>query len=122
MTIDVDAAYAHTRRRGKPGTVTIVGDSTADPKTGTRTTQKVTHKVRWMVKQRTEYSRWIRAEATQQRMGETTFVIRLKDVQDHFTEVDQEDYITWNNDGKRYEVVSTDEEDGALLIFAREVR
>ena len=113
-----DAAYAITRRRGITATITRLTGHTADPETGDKTPTTVTTTVRWMFKQPTQYSRLFRAEATQQRVGDTTFVMWLPDVETAFTSLRQEDYITYES--KRYEVISSAIEDTAFVVTARE--
>ena len=118
MSIRTDGAYNLTRRRGTTGTITRVTGHTADPETGAQTPTEVTTTIRWMFKQPTNYIRLYRAEATQQRVGDVTFIIWLPDVEATFTELRQEDYITFNS--KRYEVVSSSVEDNAFVITAKE--
>jgi hypothetical protein len=71
-----------------------------------------------MVKEHTQYSRLLRAEATQQRVGQVTFVMWLKDVESVFTELQAEDYITFG--GKRYDVVTSTVEDTSFVVTATE--
>lgn len=111
-----DAAYALTRRRGKTGTITRITGTASDPETGAKTPTESVTTIRWMFKQPTAYSRLLRADATQQRIGETTFIIWLKDVT--FTRVSQSDYITY--EGIRYEVLTSTIEDTGLVITANE--
>lgn len=113
-----DGAYNLTRRRGITATVTRVTAHTADPETGVKTPTECVTTVRWMFKQPTQYMRLYRAEATQQKVGDTTFIMYLPDVEDDFTALRQEDYITYNS--TRYEVVSTGIEDNAFVVTARE--
>lgn len=117
MTIRTDGAYALTRRRGKTATVTRLTGHTADPETGAKTATETTTTVRWMFKQPTQYTRLYRAEATQTRIGDTTFIMWFQDVKNDFTKLEQEDYITY--DGDRYEVVSSEVEDNAFVVTAR---
>ena len=112
-----DGAYQITRRRGSTGTVTRVTANTADPETGERTPTEVTTTVRWMFKQHTQYHRLFRAEQTQTRVGDTTFIMWLPDVETAFTTLRQEDYITFGGD--RYEVVTSVIEDEAFVVTAR---
>ena len=113
-----DGAYNLTRRRGRSATVTRLTSSTADPETGVKTPCEDTTTVRWMFKQPTAYHRLYRSEMTQQRVGDTTFIMWLPDVKEEFTSLRQEDIITW--DGTRYEVVSSGIEDNAFVVTARE--
>lgn len=117
MVIRTDGAYALTRRRGRPATVTRLTDHTADPKTGEQTPVTVDTAVRWMFKSPTTWSRLYRAEQTQTRIGDTTFVMWVKDVELVFTELTQEDWITYS--GAKYEVISSAIEDEAFIVTAR---
>lgn len=112
-----DGAYNLTRRRGISATVTRVTGHSADPETGTQTDTEVSTTVRWMFKQPTSYMRLYRADQTQTRVGDTTFIMYLPDVEAVFTELRQEDYITYSGD--RYEVVSSEIEDNAFVVTAR---
>lgn len=114
----VDGGYALTRRRGRPGVVSRVTATVADPETGEKTETVVSATYRWVVKQPTQYHRLIRAEAVQQRIGDTTFIFWIKDVEADFTTIRQEDWITF--DGRRYEVVSSVIEDTAFVVTAKE--
>lgn len=114
----VDGAYALTRRRGKQATVSRLTSTSANSESGAQTNVYTTTTVRWVAKQPTQYHRLIRAEAVQQRVGETTFFFWLKDVEAVFTTLRQEDYITY--EGHRYEVVSAVVEDTALVVTGRE--
>ena len=113
-------AYALTRAKGSTGTVTRLTGNTFNSTTGTHTDTEVTTTVRWLVKEHTRYSRLLRASATQQKIGETTFLIYLPDVDSVFTELDAEDYITQG--GKRYEVVSSETFPDSIVVTATEVR
>ena len=115
--IRTDGGYAITRRRGSTGTITRLTGFSADPQTGEKTPTEVVTTVRWMFKQPTQYHRLFRAEATQTRVGDTTFIIWLPDVEDTFTTLSQEDYVTYG--GERYDVVSSGVEDNAFVITAR---
>lgn len=114
----IDGAYALTRRRGRLATVTRLTMNRAVPETGVRSDITEETIVRWAVKQPTAYHRLFRAEATQQRVGDTTFIFWLPDVQASFTKLRQEDYIT--QDGVRYNVVSSTIEDNAFLVMVSE--
>lgn len=113
-----DGAYALTRRHGTTATVTRLATSTANPETGENTDTVTNNTFRRVVKQPTQYHRIYRAQATQQDVGETTFIFWLKDVQSYFTRLRQEDYITFG--GKRYNVVTSVVEETALVVTARE--
>lgn len=113
-----DGAYALTRRRGVTGTVTRLGTSSANPETGAITDTTTTNTFRWVVKQPTQYHRLYRAQATQQDVGETTFIFWLKDVEAYFSRLRQEDFITF--EGTRYNVVTSVVEETALVVTARE--
>lgn len=117
MAIRTDGAYALTRRRGQTATVTRLTGHTANAETGVQTPVTVDTVVRWVFKGPTSWSRLYRSEQTQTRVGDTTFVIHLPDVDATFTELTQEDYLTYG--GVRFEVVSSDVEDNALIITAR---
>lgn len=112
----IDGAYALTRRRGKQATVTRLKLNRAVPETGVRHDLEEETVVRWVAKQPTNYTRLFRAEATQQRVGETMFIFWLPDVERSFTKLRQEDFITY--DGARYNVVSSTIEDTAFLVTA----
>jgi hypothetical protein len=90
---------------------------TANPETGAKTATVVETTVRWMFKQPTQYSRLYRAQQTQTRIGDTTFIMWLPDVEAVFTTLTQEDFITY--DGGRYEVVTSGIEDTAFVVTAR---
>jgi hypothetical protein len=94
----------------------VTGHS-ANAQTGTKTETVVTTTVRWVFKQPTQYMRLYRAEQTQTRVGDTTFIMWLPDVESTFTSLTQEDYITYA--GERYEVVSSSVEDQAFVVTAR---
>jgi hypothetical protein len=113
----IDAAYALTRRRGLPAVVSRVTNSTANAETGAITDTVTSTTVRRVVKEPTRYGRLYRANATQQDIGETTFIFWLEDIS--FTKLDQEDYIT--QDGIRYDVVTSAVEETALVVTAREM-
>jgi len=115
-----DGAYSLTRRRGKTGTVTRVTGSTANAETGARVDTTVTTTVRYLFRGPTNWSRLYRAEMTQQRVGGTTFVIWLPDVEAVFTEL-RADIDTITQDGKTYVVVDSAVEDNALVITAKDV-
>lgn len=112
-----DGAYNLTRRRGVSATITRLTGFTSNPQTGVKTPTTVGTTVRWVYKQPTQYSRIFRAEATQTRVGDTTFVMWLPDVSSVFTTLTQEDYVTYAGD--RYEVVTSGVEDNAFVITAR---
>jgi hypothetical protein len=65
-----------------------------------------------------QYSRLFRAQATQQRVGDTEFIIWFPDIEAVFTELQAEDQIV--HGGRTYEVVSSAVEDTALVVMARE--
>lgn len=115
--VRTDGAYSLTRRRGKSTTITRLTAQTADPKTGVKTPTETTSTVRWVFKQPTQYIRLFRAEQTQTRVGDTTFIMWLPDVEDSFTALSQEDSITYQ--GERFDVVSSSIEDNAFIVTAR---
>lgn len=110
-----DAIYEHTRSRGKPGTVTVAGE-TSTGVDGVKTRNDTTHNIRWLVQQKTEYSAIIAAESVKQRVGDVTFVIWLQDVKSQFTQLKTKDWI--EQFGQRFDVVSSREQDNALVITA----
>ena len=70
----------------------------------------------------TRYSRFLRAAATQQRIGEQTFIFWKRDMDRvGLTEVDAEDKIT-DPDGVVYSVVESEKFPTGLLVTASEVR
>jgi len=77
--------------------------------------------VRWMYKEITRYSRFVRATATKQDVGETTFVVWAKDeVMVGITRLDPDDFITY--DGIDYQVrTSRIEDKTAFVITADEI-
>lgn len=117
MGIRTDGTYALTRRRGRSATVKRLTGHTADPETGAQTPTTVDTTVRWVFKGPTAWSRLYRAEQTQTRVGDTTFIIYLPDVEATFSELTQEDQIVYS--GTTFEVVSSMVEDTALVITAR---
>lgn len=117
MTIRPDAAYAMTRRRGISAVVSRLTGHTANPETGAQTPTYVDTTVRWVAKMETQYSRLFRANQTQTEVGDTTFVLWLQDVEATFTNLSQEDYITYAS--VKYEVVSSSVEGDALVVTAR---
>lgn len=120
-----DVIYAQTRRMPYPSngvfpTITRQTGSTYDTTTGANTPTEVVTTVRWMHKEQTKYSMFVRATATTQKVGENTFVVWLPDVDATFTALDSEDYITF--EGVRYDVVSSEKYKTGLLITATEQR
>lgn len=118
MTIRADGAYALTRRRGKTATVTRLTDHSADPETGDKTPTTADTTVRWMFKQPTQSFRLYRADQTQTDIGDTTFIMWLRDVKADFTKLTPEDSITY--EGVTYKVVTSVVEDEGLVVTARE--
>jgi len=108
-------AYAITRRRGKVGTIKRLTGTTTDDDNLTRSDVTTDTVVRNMYKGETRYSRLLRGEATQQRVGDVTFVVYLKDVD--FTSVQTEDKVEYQ--GQTFEVVSSQIQDDGLVITAR---
>lgn len=117
-----DPVYALTRRRGKKATVTIFSDSgyTFDVETGQQTGGETTHTIRFMVKEDTKYSRIMRANTVESNIGDTTFIMWLRDVKANFTRLDGEDFITF--DGLRYDVITSGVEDTGLVITATQAK
>lgn len=117
--MSIDAAYHLTRTKGKAGTVTqLTGDGTFNPETFATVPAETVHTVRWLYKEPTSYSRLIRANATKQRIGQTTFIMWAKDVS--FTRLDPDDFIT--QDGIDYQVrTSVIESETSFVVTADEV-
>jgi hypothetical protein len=120
-----DPIYAQTRRMPYPSngvfpTVTRQTGSTYDTTTGENVPTQCVTTVRWMVKEQTKYSMFVRATATTLKVGEVTFTMWLKDIQADFTALDSEDFITF--EGVRYDVVSSERYKTGLLITATEQR
>lgn len=108
-------AYAITRKRGKPGTIRRLTGTTTDDDNLTRSDVTTDTSVRFMFKTNTQYSRLFRATATQQRVGDVTFIVCLKDIT--FDSVQAEDKIIYG--GQTFEVVSSDLQDDGLIVTAR---
>lgn len=115
-----DPIYALTRRKGQTATVTRQTGNSFDATTGENTLTTSVTTCRWVAKEPTQYSRLVRATATQQRIGETTFIFWMRDIQNEFTELDPEDYITYDN--VRYDVVSSERFETGLVVTATELR
>ena len=113
-----DGAYELTRRRGEQVTVTRVTSTAPNPLSGLKNATTVDTIVRWAVHMPTEYSRIFRAEATQQRIGASQFIMWTGDLD--FTSLTQDDYITIGDD--RYEVISSVIEDTAFIVTANQVK
>ena len=115
-----DAIYAATRRGVSPAVVTRLTGNVYNDETGENTpTEQVTN-VRWVAVESTGYTRLLRATASQQRIGEQTFTFWLRDIQASFTELDTEDFITY--EGVRYDVVSSEKFKNGLVVTATELR
>lgn len=110
-----DTTYDLTRSRGKPGTVTIAGEPTTGVD-GAKTRTDQVFNVRWTTLQKTQYSRIIAGESVQQRVGTSTFVFWLPDVQANFTQLKEKDWIDFR--GQRYNVKTSSVEDTALVVTA----
>jgi len=108
-------AYAITRRRGKLGTVKRLTGTTTDDDNLTRADVTTDTIVRFMYKSNTQYSRLLRATAAQQRVGDVSFIICLKDVT--FTALQSEDKIEYQ--GQTFQVITSDILDDGLVITAR---
>lgn len=114
-----DPTYATVIRRGKPGIIQRVPVSTADPKTGVRfDVPAPVIRVRRMHKEPTTNARMYRAKATDQDIGDTTFIMTVRDVKRQLPELrlTQEAFIEWQ--GSRYEVVSDVVEDTSYVVTA----
>lgn len=117
-----DPTYATVLRRGKPGVIKRISTSVADPKTGIRTdTSAPDIKVRRMYKEPTSNTRLYRANAADQDIGETTFIMMVREVKRQLPELrlTQEAFIEWQ--GSRYEVVSDVVEDEAAYIVTANI-
>lgn len=112
-----DIAYFETRRKGRRTTIVQVGEVTANPETGERVGATTVTNVRLGLKEQTQYSRIIKAQACQQNVGMTTFIFWTRDIPS-ITRLDVEDYII--RDGVKYNVVSSVVEDTALVVTATE--
>ena len=108
-------AYAITRRRGKTGTIRRLTLSTTDDDNLTRSDGTTDTVIRRLYKGETRYNRLLRQTATQQRVGDVTFIVCLKDIT--FTSVQTEDRVI--QDGVTYEVISSYIQDDGLVIEAR---
>lgn len=117
-----DPTYSLTRRRGKKATVTVFSDAgfSFDVETGEQTGGETTYTVRFMVKEDTRYSRIMRANTVESNIGDTTFIMWLRDVKANFTRLDGEDFITFA--GLRYDVVTSVIEDTGLVITATQAK
>ena len=112
-----DAAYKLTRRKGRRATVVRVSSRTVDHLTGAKSDNTEVINVRLVVKEQTAYSRVIRAQATQETVGSTTFIFWTRDVP--FTRLNVEDYIIM--DGIKHQVVTSVVEDTSLVVTAKEI-
>lgn len=110
-----NAAYAATRRRGVPVSVSICSAPTVDEQTGAKVLNVVTHNVRLVVQEPTIYSRLVRARAAQTDVGEVTFIFWTKDIS--FQRLTPEDYII--SAGQRFDVVTSSLESDGLIITTR---
>ena len=117
MSIRTDGAYALTRRRGESATVTRLTGFSADPETGNKTPVEATTTVRWMFKQPTQSYILYRAEQTQTQVGDTTFIMWLRDVKADFTKLTKQDKITYG--GVDYQPITSVVEDQGLVVTAR---
>lgn len=111
-----DTAYAITRRKGRRVTVSLQGESTANPETLERTESRVVRNIRYVHVEPTKYSRIVRAKAVSQDVGQTTLIFWLKDIA--FDRVTPEDYAII--DGKRYNFVESTIEETGLIATANE--
>ena len=108
-------AYSITRRHGKTGTIRQLTSATVDDDNLTRTDGWTDTTIRYLYMGETRYSRLLRQEATQQRIGDVQFLIYLKDVT--FTALQTEDRIVYQ--GKTYEVTHSEVWDDGLVVYAR---
>lgn len=113
-----DAAYALTRREGRTATIVQVPSVAADPETGAREQVSVVTNVRNVVKEPTAYSRILRAQATQQDVGTTTFIFWTRDIP-AITRLEVEDYIIMG--GVKHMVVTSAIERTSLVVTAKEI-
>lgn len=112
-----DNAYGLTRRKGRRVTVSRFVTSTGDPETLNRVEQRAVTNIRFCIVQPTTYMRLIRAKATAQDVGETTFIFWTKDLD--FDRLTAEDYAIVG--GKRYNFVESTVEETGLVATAREI-
>lgn len=112
-----DMAYFETRRKGRRATIVQVGDVTANAETGARVGATTVTNVRLVVKEQTQYSRIIKAQACQQNVGMTTFIFWTRDIPT-IVRLDVEDYIIMG--GVKHNVVSSVVEENAFVVTATE--
>lgn len=113
-----NAAYLLTRRYGRRTTLCVVSATTTNAETGARTVNETTLNLRRVIMEATKYSRLIRAKASDQDCGETSFIIWTNDVPG-IERLDPESYLIRGD--KRYSVITCGVEDDALVITAREI-
>lgn len=111
--------YQLTRGKGRRGTVELTTGKTSDPQTGARVTTATSVAIRWMFKTSTKTQRIYAANAAQQDIGATTFMVYYRD---GLTDLpDAEDHITYQ--GLRYNIVSAEfVEDEGYILTANQVR
>lgn len=115
-----DAIYAATRRGTSSAVVTRLTGNKYNKTSGVNTPNQQVTTVRWVVFEPTSYSRLMRASASQQRIGDVTFVFLLRDIEASFRELDTEDFITYKN--VRYDVVSSEKFRTGLVVTTVELR
>ena len=114
-----DPIYARTRR-GRSAVVTRQVGNTYNRTSGVNIPITIDTTVRWVAKEPIQYSRLLRATATQQRIGDTTFVFWFRDIEAVFTELDTEDFIVYED--VRFDVVTSEKFDTGLVVTATELR
>lgn len=113
-----DAAYQLTRRQGRRAVLVKVTSVGVDYETGERTQNATPINVRRVVRQPINYSRLIKAQATQQDIGDTLFIFWSPDIPG-FTRLEVEDYIIM--DGVKFQVRGSALEGTAFVVFAKEI-
>lgn len=108
-------AYAITRRRGKAGTIKRLTSTSTDDVNLTRSDGTTDTNVRHIYKGPTTYNRLLRDKAAQQRVGDVTFIVCLKDIT--FNSVQVEDQVVYQ--GQTFQVESSWIQDDGLVITAK---
>lgn len=113
-----DTAYNLTRKKGERVTIIQMVTPDTDPKTGLRTPDVDLTNVRLVVVEPTQYSSIMRAQATQQEVGLTTFLFYQPDISP-IRKLTTEDYLI--HGGEKYQVVTSRLEDTSLVITANKL-
>lgn len=116
-----DATYSITRKKGRPGVVSVFVSQTANPETLKTEEVRQTVNVRWVVKEPTKYSRLVRAKAAQEDVGDTTFLFWLRDLPADLRShvFGANDYVIYQD--RRYDFVQSAIEENGLIATARAV-